>query len=356
MRMQCKYVPLLRAKQGELFALQRLDPAIKHALLPFVDIDEAPSAKPKPLDDHLAIIAKRLAKAWGKEQEFIVDTDRIDSDLIVKDGKHYISYFCEHLAMWELKAIVTCSLDRSDKYLKAIAGDNKRSKGHLCIRIFENDIELTEDELCSRLQVLLGKVGSLRSTCDLLIDLRVIDQTRFNETLELVSKFLASEKCVSEWKSIILAGSSFPNSLKGIRADTITEFPRYDFRLWRSLASGRIKPRRIPIYGDYGIISALYSDQPDFRSANIPTKIRYATDDNWLVAKGGTTKKNGFAYFRKLAKQVIGLESFKGENFSWGDKFIADCASGKGKTGNMASWVCVDTTHHITHVVDQLSN
>jgi hypothetical protein len=350
-------MPVLRGKQGEMFALKRLDAGIQASILPLLDIDESPSTEKKTLDRHLELTVERLAKAWGKSHELIIDTDRIDSDKRIANGTHYLSHICKHAEMWGLNAILTCSLDRldSESYLNAITGDHQRSQGKLCIRVFDNDIELSEDEFSSKTTTLLTRVGSNRELCDLVIDLQVINVDRFDDILEQVTRFLSSQRNVADWKSIFLVGSSFPNSLKGIKADTLTEFPRHDFKLWQSITSARNKPRRIPIFGDYGIVSALFTDQPDFRSANIPTKIRYATDDRWVVAKGGTTKKHGFGYFRKLAKQIMQLKHYKKESFSWGDKFISDCASG-GSTGNMTSWVCADTNHHITQVVHQLSS
>jgi len=267
-----------------------------------------------------------------------------------------MQYLSELVAQWGLKAILTCSLDRTEQFVSEAAKDMQRSNGSLCIRLFAQDIQQSTNILCSRLEKLLQKVGTKRSTVDLTIDLGVVDKELFNEKLDLVCKFLNVDDCVSDWNSIILTCSSFPNSLKGIKADTVIEIPRVDYQLWEAIPSSRLSPKRIPIFGDYGIVSALYTDQPDFRSANIPTKIRYTLDDRWLVFKGGTTKKYGFEYYRKLSKAVMKLKDYKGENFSWGDRFISDCATGKGNTGNMASWVCADTTHHITHVVNQLSN
>lgn len=350
-------MPLLRGKQGETLALKRLELSVKESILPLLDIDDCPPSEKKSFERHLELTIERLAKAWGKEHELIIDTDRIDSGKKVPGNVHYIEHISKHLKLWDLKAILTCSLDRLDceEYLNALAKDMQRSKGKLCIRLFEADIELEENTFNDRIEKLLSQVEVSRANCDLVIDLQVIDISRFDQILTQVRFFLSSLRNVADWNCIFLVGSSFPNSLKGIKPDTITEFPREDYRLWKSIADGRIKPQRIPVYGDYGIVSALFTDQPDFRSANIPTKIRYATDEKWLVAKGATTKKHGFGYFRKLAKQIMQLKQYKKEAFSWGDKFISECASG-GSTGNMTSWVCVDTNHHITHVVNQLSS
>jgi Beta protein len=320
MRVNCKYMPVLRGKQGEIHALTRLAADVKTAILPLLDIDESPSTEKKPFEKHLDLTVGNLARAWGKEYEVIIDTDRINSDQTLTSGEHYLAHICEHVQKSELNAIMTCSLDRLDSqsYLNAVLQDRPRSNGRLCVRVFDHHIVQSEDEFGSRVKALLASVGSKRELCDLVIDLQVVNLDTFDNLLEEVTKFLSSARSVSDWKCLFLVASSFPNTLKGIKADTITKFPRHDLKLWQSITTTKNKPRRIPIFGDYGIVSALFTDQPDFRIANIPTKIRYATDENWIIVKGGTTKKHGFDYFRKLAKQVVQLGDYKGEGFSWG--------------------------------------
>lgn len=39
-----------------------------------------------------------------------------------------------------------------------------------------------------------------------------------------------------------------------------------------------------------------------------------------------------------------------------GDEYIAKCADGNVSSGNLETWIRVDTIHHLTLVSDQIAN
>ena len=57
-----------------------------------------------------------------------------------------------------------------------------------------------------------------------------------------------------------------------------------------------------------------------------------------------------------IAQSVTDHPAYMGEDFSWGDEYIAKCARKEAKPGNPKTWVTVAINHHITFVVNQLSN
>jgi hypothetical protein len=111
---------------------------------------------------------------------------------------------------------------------------------------------------------------------------------------------------------------------------------------------------RLPTFGDYGIN---HPEVPplDMRLVRPSAKIRYTSKDSWLIVKGINVRENGYRQFRDLSRSVIKSTHFLGKDFSFGDKYIADCAGGGGGTGNLTTWQKVDTNHHIQKVVDDIS-
>jgi len=48
--------------------------------------------------------------------------------------------------------------------------------------------------------------------------------------------------------------------------------------------------------------------------------------------------------------------AYSGPQFSWGDRYISDCARGKTSCGNLTTWRRVGTSHHIAYLNQQIAN
>ncbi len=112
---------------------------------------------------------------------------------------------------------------------------------------------------------------------------------------------------------------------------------------------------RRPSFGDYAISSAVPFDFEPYM--DVSAKIRYTTDEHWLVVKGKSTKRNGFEQYHDLAKQVVERIEYCGPMFSEGDRYIDNCAHHRTRgPGNSSTWVEVGVNHHLTFVSRQLAN
>jgi hypothetical protein len=65
------YVPILKSKQGERWALSHLTAARKAKLRPLLELHPP---KAKSLPDHVESISESLQVAWGVDRRFYVDT------------------------------------------------------------------------------------------------------------------------------------------------------------------------------------------------------------------------------------------------------------------------------------------
>jgi hypothetical protein len=86
------------------------------------------------------------------------------------------------------------------------------------------------------------------------------------------------------------------------------------------------------------------------------SSIRYTGEDRWLIFKGPAFRDNP-GYFRFLARSLVNLSDYDGEEFSDGDAYINKCAEGseKDKAGNLTTWREVGTNHHIERVVSDVA-
>ena len=97
----------------------------------------------------------------------------------------------------------------------------------------------------------------------------------------------------------------------------------------------------------------------DMRSLKPPATIRYTIDDGWYIVKGENVRDKKYGkckQYRGLSKKVIDSKYYYGPEFSWGDNFIRECASGRGKTGNLSTWRQVGTNHHIAKVTQDIAS
>lgn len=166
----------------------------------------------------------------------------------------------------------------------------------------------------------------------------------------------------TRWRTVTLAASSFPHGVAGFRRGEVSRLPRRDWRLWTDVvdqlrAAGE---HRVPDFGDYAISDPAPPDLgvPPFASTS--THLRYSADDDWLVAKGDVFndgRGDPSSKVVKVARMLASHPEFKGSDFSAGDRWIADVASGRSpETGNATGWRRVGTNHHITLVTRALAS
>jgi hypothetical protein len=134
--------------------------------------------------------------------------------------------------------------------------------------------------------------------------------------------------------------------------------PRYEWQLYKALVNALKKASlRLPAFGDY-VINHPKLLEIDPRIANPSATIRYTIDNSWYIVKGKNVrdKKFGFKQYRNLCRQVLASGYYCGLDFSWGDNYIQECASGTGKTGNLSTWRQVGTNHHIEKVTRDIAS
>jgi hypothetical protein len=350
------YVPILKWRQGEYLAMERLASSVKDWCTPLFEMPTEPwdfeSSKPKKtIDEHLEKIGRRLKKSWGLRRCFF-DSCHLEGDAKVADGSHHVTRMFALARSEGTFAIPVTGLDRPTVFQTAIAQVVQKDARGVCIRLKPEDFE---GGMAAGLQKLLKALQLAPSDVDLLIDSEDEILSSGKAQALVWAGYLDSLPNLGEWRSITVAGSSFPGSLTPPDKFRPTgDLDRHEWNAYKALP-GR-KPKRLPTFGDYAA-AAFKTEFLDPRYIDPNAKVKYTIDDKWVVAVGKKVRANGRDQYQDLCKAIRSRlpKIFEGKSYSWGDAFIADCAAGKGN-GGTSTWPSVATNHHATKVVRDVAN
>ncbi len=339
-----KYVPILKGKEGEFRALQKLPSDIKDNIIPIIDL--VPN-NTKKIEKHSQAILKYFNR-WGKQRLIYIDGYMLDDSILPPNKTHPVNYIFENLIKNDFNIIPVVSDVISTELrllLKNIAV--KINKG-IGIRIFSKPIQ----EINNSIEELLVLLQFKPEQIDLIIDLRSLIGSEVLEKLNFVHQVFDKLVYLNSWRSITLSGGNFPIDLTELRADEVHSIQRKQWLLWKTLVMNN--PERLPAFSDYAIshpsISELAGDQ-----INASASIRYTHEDNYYVYRGRGTRQHGFEQFFDISETLINNSNhYYGIDHCEGDKFINKCGTVKNRKGNLTTWRWVGTVHHITVTVNQL--
>jgi len=354
------YIPILKAKSGELSALGELANLTSKKVIPLLEIprpqwdfvNEAPLETSAQL---LSRIIPLIEKNWGKRPFFL---DVYKDPLLSPKEKDtdLVDVFATSLNDKELNYIPVISFDYSRSYNKSIVEKLSNTTTGCALRVtISPDDSFEEDDY----NTLLKDVGLEPSQVDLILDLGSVYRDGAEAVYLAYRLILAETPHIKAWRNLIIAASSFPKGVGSlVEVNGNKRFPRSEWLGWTKLASYK-KLSRLPIFADYSVSHPEVFDDVDPRHMKLSGAIRYTTADEWLIVKGerltGKGSK-GYDQFHELAKKLVDSGYFR-ENASWGDKFILDCSNPEGSvgTGNLTTWRKVGNSQHIEFVIQQLA-
>lgn len=364
------YVPVLRAKQGEFGAVKALADDVKPFVHPLFELTppsirtrttrnqdgrRTKTRSPKELGAHLTDLANAIADASVGLTEVWVDDQVARPPLVPAAGKHPLAHFFSALDTPPCPVVPVVGLHRDSAYTKA-AYEQADKVGRLVIRVKPG--ELADSRAADRsLRRVLTEAGLKRSQAHLVLDIDPFSPGHVDLVLIGVAAVLVNVPHPEEWTTFTVTTTALPDkTFDRVDNDSEVSFERACWSMWKSLQS--TKAPRLPGFGDYGIDNPETDlDQPFFNTP-IPM-IRYTTPDHWVFFRG-TGKSNGAAKRKtdwpELAARLIASGHFRGRDFSAGDEFIQECADGAPKHSGGTQWRLAGVNHHITQVVEQLTN
>lgn len=341
---------------GEYQALSRLSTETKKFVTPLIEIpppgyDFETNEVKKSLDAHVGGFGKKLKSKWDS-RTCLIDTKYIDSDARMVDGTHFMERIFEEARDSSCQAVPVVSLQSDEAFLavtKAICSEDKRG---LCLRLQSDDFD--KENLSKHIKEVLEEVGVGITNTDLVIDFgspafvpRVVHQRVLRGTF-------ADIPGLSKWRSLVLAGSSYPETLQKVEKP-IARIERMEWTAYKMYVRRAEDSVRLPTFSDYCVAHPSLVEL-DMRFVKPFAKLRYTTGQEWYIAQGRTVREHGFGQYRDMCSALMQEEDFDSSLPSAGDDYIAECSDGLANTGNLSTWVWVATNRHITRVVDDLAN
>jgi hypothetical protein len=352
------YVPILKGRAGEYGALREMAPKVKAGLTPLIEVPPIPwdferGEPDKTVDQHLERLSSKIVQSWGVQRPLFLDLLWIAPDERMANGDHPLTHIFGTAREDGLQLIPVTGLVRGEEYQSSCRDVIAEDARGVCIRLQKEDFE-ESDDLCAQVAELLNELCVPASAADLVLDLRSLASDEGNILRAAIPILVRSIPDLDVWRSFTLAGTAFPENLIELPPSTFSMIPRLEWIIWRNLIA-RARIPRLPSFGDYAVASPQPSEV-DPRIMRPSASIRYTTDDAWLIPKARNLRDFGFAQFHDICRNLIGRPEYSGPEFSWGDRYIDECANRRVGTGNLTTWRKVGTSHHLACVTHQIAS
>ena len=342
--MSTKYIPILRWKAGEKNCLENLSLDVSSQIIPFVEVSPpADSPNDDAAEKKLSKLISSFNVSWESRPFYLYLSDDWYSSA---DSPEDISKIYADLfkSINHSKAIPAFDITDEINISNAI---NLTTTNGICLRVSGNSFE-------SLTQYLINYAENPWITpqnTDLLLDLKYIDEDIYPKKAVLTTA-ISDIPNIGEYRRIIIASCSFPKDISNLRSNVVNEFKRHETTIHKISLDLQNKFAFNYVYADYGSMNLNEITFAPYMAPNF--KIKYSTNDKYLIIKGLSIKKGGLDISNVIAgcKLLVNHPQFSGEFFSYGDKVIAKTANGKNtKGGNLTNWVGYSFNHHITLIV-----
>ena len=354
------YVPILRGKLGEYGALSELPAGVRDRLTPLIEIPPVPidwdtDGPSKTISEHVRSVPNRLESSWGVQRRVFVDLPWLAPDGMLVSGSHPLAWVTQEARQRDCHAVPVTAIDRDDAYQQAVQYLVQQEPSAGCCLRLQAEAFRQRGGFASAIESLLETLGTSPETVDLVIDLRHFKPDQVGFLALAAESMLGHVPHIQRWRTLTLAGGSFPPSLGDIgRGVTLIE--RAEWILWRRLVADLSRLPRVPTFGDYGISHPDLTEEVDPRFMRMSANLRYTAGDGWLVFKKRDARTYGFEQFHEISAELVARPEFAGAQFSWGDGYLDQSARRVVGPGNATTWRKIGTNHHLTLVTDQIAS
>ena len=351
------YVPVLSWRQGEYQALSFLNPCDKDKIIPLVcipqvEFDFEMRKDKKTVDEHVRPFVDRFKAKWRSRPAWIALHEKIAGGRM-SNGSHVFEYILDGLRSNQAHAAPVLTLESDTDTIAAAARAIDRDRHGAGIRVrLENLMARNPGDDVAKLT---RKLSLPLAETDLIIDLRAPNFKPYQHFAKVLIVIFNRLRDLSAYRNLVLVSSAIPDSFGKI-AHGVDEIPRHDWLFYKALLAALPNGIRRPVYGDYTIVNPEFKPK-DMRMIKPAGKIVYATAATWATCKGPAFRGNEEQMFDHCRIIVSNPQfQFCGADFSYGDRYIAQCAAEKEGPSNLTRWKSVTINHHITMVVNDLAN
>lgn len=326
--MPFRYVPILKTKAGDRWALSHLKPKSRTVIRPLLELHQHRS---KADSEHVPAICDDLQAEWGTDRSFYLDGIWLHGET---GDPSTLDIMFSAAAAASLRAIPVVRPQFSPKSLaqvSAIVEDMER--GYL--------LRISPNTAANTIVAIVKAIGVGRDSIDLMIDYQKQGMSLTND--------LPNIPDIGEWRRLLAASGIFPRTLQPIGLNNWTKIPRYCWRTYSDAVAGGGLPR-VPIFSDFTMRDP--GEPADFGEPSV--NLRYTIDRDWLCKLGGKVKEGASDEMHKFCEELVARPEFYGAGFSDGDAEIVRVADPNEGPGNSTQWLQWCVNHHIEAVVQQI--
>ncbi len=323
------YVPILKTKAGERWAIDHLGQTIKQRLTPLFEIHAHQEKGNVP---HAQEMCDGLESVWGTSSEFFLDTVWLHD---ATGDSATIEAIFDYARSIGLQAIPVVRVSYDPATLDVIRDIVAQDLRGCLFRLAHNH--------AGAHPAINGMVSYLaipRNQMDLLLDYRHLPMTLAAQVTSLPN--------LNDWRTLIAASGAFPRSITALPQNQWHQLPRHDWMTWRQAVVGGLARR--PAFSDYTI-----RDPGPAASFGDPSvNLRYTKDTHWLVRVGGKFRLGHAAEMHSICQSLVGMPQYDGAAYSQGDHVINEVAQQNTGPGAAQQWLQWGMNHHMTFVVNQI--
>lgn len=349
-----RYLPILKWKRGEQFALRELTEAQWSGVTPLIElqpIDAAPdsAALRAALPEYLNKVAEQIEKSIPEDCQVFVDTHLVSPGYA--RPANLLVVVCDQLRRKTKRMIYPVVGTAAMASIGALTPQLKESIQKLATVLLRLRSDQIESSQIQPLVADLVGLGIKKRNIHLLIDQYSLVSRDPPGCVISIKPYLA-EAIAASCASVTLGGGSFPMTLAGIKAGA-KNIPRVEWSAWKLIdAAGEFRQLR---YADYTVTNPAPLPEIDPKTVNPSITIRYATNDHWYLLKGRGFKGAPPGEYRGLCKLLVTNGAvYSGKDFSFGDGKYFAAANGGIKNGIPWTWRREATSHHIVFTASSL--
>lgn len=342
-----KYLPILKWKKGEQYALKRLHEPQWDGLVPLIEleaIDTAPDVASLrgAAPAYIKVLGTQINTSIPEKRMVAIDTSYVCSPYAKQAN---LLFFILNLLKKEVSHCIIPTISASlVPLLGTLPGPHLKTLGEL-------------ERVILRIRTDAFQVDQIVPTIDELA--KFIERRRIHVVLDqfsLVEKKVADcvanitpyiqEALSTVTAGVTVAGGSFPENLTGKPKGT-TNIDRVEWKVWETLQKYGFEGEIA--YADYAVTNPVRPpDEVDGARVNPSISIRYAGPDFWRLFKGVQFKNvPNRGELRSLCQLLISDPIYSGAPFSYGDAQFAAYSVGPDTNGSPWTWRRDATNHHI---------
>lgn len=351
------YVPSLRWRQAERQALWRLRPEVKDRVVPLITIppvefDFELWEPKKSVHEHVHPFVDRFKAKWGQRPAWLA-LDTTIAEQAMDNGSHIYDYILDGLRSHGAYLVPAVTPIAATGTLAAVRRSIEADDNGIAIMLRLEDLmagnpQETINTFAYHLDVPLKDV-------DLLLDLTEPNFEPYDAFAAGLSAALTRLGDLHELRNFALIATAIPETFSKVARGT-DRITRHDWLFYKRLLETLPTTIRQPNFGDHTIVHPKFVAK-DMRKIKAAGKVVYATKDAWVTRKGGAFRDKPEQMYDHCAEITVDTAfAYRGSTFSYGDDYIAKCATKAESSSTLSRWKDVGINHHITTVVDDLAN